>query len=244
MTQYMVSDAGDPRKYYTQIPNMIDDSDLSVYAFRLYARLKRVAGDGGKCYQSTKTLSTACKMSMGSVKKAKEELAAAGLIVIKVIPGEHGEFASHEITITDIWQENMSKYAACSPDEQEPFTTRTGAGYHVNRTVSPGETKNNPIKNNNKNNGDQSPLSPGVHHFLAAFGAKRFKTTIQKDTVAALEETYGAPALKDAAEWAAKKGMSLGDAVVAVESALKKRNGAKPGSTTPAPLVVTPGQER
>lgn len=154
MTTYQVKDAGDPRRYFTQIPNIIDDMNMSVYAFRLYVHLKRVAGDAGTCWQSTRTLAAACHMALGSVKKAKEELEKLKLITVKIIPGEHGEFSSHEITITDIWDKNNTAFTTCSPDEQDRTVTRTGPYHHVNTSVSPRETKNNPIKNNpNKNEG-------------------------------------------------------------------------------------------
>lgn len=149
-TVYSIKDDGDLRKYYTQIPNIIDDSDLSVYAIRLYLHLKRVAGEYGDCYQSTSTLAKACRMSAGSVVKAKEELQKKGFIQIDIIKGEHGEFDRHNITIVDVWNANFRSY---SPGEQDAFTTRTGAYHHVNRSVSPREPKNNPIKNNTiKNN--------------------------------------------------------------------------------------------
>jgi hypothetical protein len=37
------------RKYRIEIPNLIDDAGLSVYALRLYVHLKRVTGaEGGR----------------------------------------------------------------------------------------------------------------------------------------------------------------------------------------------------
>src|SRR5574340_824381 len=78
-----VVDQGDLHKYRTEFPNLIDDMNLSVYAYRLYGRLKRVAGDAGECWQSTHTLSTSCSMSAGSVLKAKQELVNKGLIRIE-----------------------------------------------------------------------------------------------------------------------------------------------------------------
>lgn len=147
MSKYKISDSGDGRKYFTMMPNVIDDMHLSPFAFRLYLHLKRVAGDDGKCYQSTETLSKACEMSAGSVSKAKLELVSKSLIEIKIISGDHGEFYRHEITIIDIWKINAETFA-CSPHEQDVFTTSDGPSDYVNRTVSPHETKKNLIKNN------------------------------------------------------------------------------------------------
>lgn len=143
---YQISDRGDLHKYRTEIPNLLDDSDLSVYAFRLYVHLKRVAGDSGRCYQSTATMAKACKMSAGMVSKAKNELVSKDLIVLTIKKGEHGEFDSHLIEIKDIWAENYSRYSTCSPHEQEPSLYEQDLSHDVNRTVSPHETKKEPIK--------------------------------------------------------------------------------------------------
>lgn len=142
-----VIDAGDLRKYRTEIPNSIDDMGLSVYAYRLYGHLKRVAGDSGKCWQSTATLAQACNMSAASVSRAKKELEGR-LIDIEIIPGEHGEFDYHIITIRDIWAENFSTY---SPQKQDP-------SHHRNRTVSQGKQRINPIKKEPiKDTGEKTP---------------------------------------------------------------------------------------
>lgn len=72
-------------------------------------------------------------------------------------------------------------------------------------------------------------LNPGQSQFLTLFGAKRFKNTVQRETVGTLVETYGAEALLGAGRWAALKGMSLGDGIAAVQKALPK------WGNTPAP---------
>lgn len=148
---YQIADRGDLRKYRTEVPNMVDDADLSVYAFRLYVHLKRVAGDSGRCYQSTATMAKACKMSAGMVSKAKIELVNKNLILLTIKKGEHGEFDSHLIEIKDVWAENFSKYSTYSPHEQEPSLDEQVPSHDMNGTVSPHETKNEPIKN--KHNG-------------------------------------------------------------------------------------------
>lgn len=137
--EYKVKDNGDTRKYYTQVPNIVDDLIMSVYAFRLYVHLKRVASDDGTCWQSTRTLAAHCNMSLGSVTKAKEELKSLSLITIELVKDKKGEH--HEIKIVDIWPENMKRYA-CSCGEH-PCSCGE-------RTCSPGEPKNNPNKNNHR----------------------------------------------------------------------------------------------
>jgi hypothetical protein len=123
MSNYHITDYGDPRRYFTQIPNMIDDMNLSPYAFRLYVHLKRVAGDNGQCWQSTKTLADACNMSAGTVTKAKEELKENKLIRIAHIEHEQPGRAYHMITVEDIWLDNSLKYGQSSPHELQSSHT-------------------------------------------------------------------------------------------------------------------------
>jgi hypothetical protein len=100
-----------PHDFYSQIPNMVNDIGLSPYAFRLYGHLRRVAGEEGRCWRSTKTLAQECSMSAGSVSNAKQELleACVPLIRVKKIPMRTG-FSYDEITITDLWKINHDVY--------------------------------------------------------------------------------------------------------------------------------------
>lgn len=123
------------RAYFTIIPNLVDDLELTPYAFRLYVHLRRVAGEDGKCWQSTQTLGKACRMSAGAVSKAKQELVSAGLVLLTKVSRPGGGKPYHVLTITDIWAQNMAQYAkgleANSPGEI---------------ANSPGEIKKNPLK--------------------------------------------------------------------------------------------------
>lgn len=83
-----------------QMPNHVDDLGLSVYAFRLYCHLLRIADRNGVSRQSTTLLAKACNMSAGSVSNAKSELERAGLIRVFVVSNEIGQYFSHEISIT------------------------------------------------------------------------------------------------------------------------------------------------
>src|SRR5687767_7272558 len=94
-------------RYRTEIPNLIDDMGLSVYAFRLYVALKRVAGDHGRCFLSARQLAQKCQMSAGAISKAKGELVAAGLIQIER-EKRHGR---DHITIIDLWGANYAHFA-------------------------------------------------------------------------------------------------------------------------------------
>ena len=159
MSDYEVVDAGDPRKYYTQLPNIIDDMNLSVYAFRLYAHLKRVAGDAGTCWQSVTTLAEACQMSRGMIVKARGELEGKRLIKTVDVDNPKGGRDFKQITIIDIWRLNIEKYTS-SQDEL--------ASSPHEFTSSPGELKNNPIKNNPikkvKEGSAKKPTDPRLAH--------------------------------------------------------------------------------
>lgn len=76
-----------------------------------------------------------------------------------------------------------------------------------------------------------SPLTPGQRMFLAAFGAKRFSNGLQAQTIADLEIHFGYERLAEVVAWAAKKGMTRGQAIAAIEKAIPtwgqpKGNGA------------------
>jgi hypothetical protein len=118
------------RRYYTIIPNMLDDLGLSPYAIRLYLRLKRRAGDNGKCFENSQHLAEGCRMSKTQISRSKAALVKADLITIKKRFLGHGHFPGHLITITDIWKRNVEYYdtgipvsggdASCSFDCPRP----------------------------------------------------------------------------------------------------------------------------
>ena len=145
MTERII-DNGDLRKYRTEIPNLIDDMDLSVYAFRLYVHLKRVAGDSGKCWQGKRTLADACKMSAGMVTKAKRELVDAGLIEVEAGDALAGQ--PDTITICDVWGQNFVRYSAANPGHAmtSPGHTVNGGGHVVNGGGHTVNAKKEPYK--------------------------------------------------------------------------------------------------
>jgi hypothetical protein len=119
------------RSHFTMIPNIVDDGNLDPYSFRLYAHLRRVAGEAGECWQSTETLAEACKMSTGKVSECKGILKEAGLVIVRECSGAGGRY--HNIVIVDVWADNAAHYASV---------------HHVNALRSPRETKKNPMKKN------------------------------------------------------------------------------------------------
>lgn len=138
--EYQIRDEASPRNYFSQVPNLVDEMKLSVYAYRLYGHLRRVAGESGKCWQNTKTLADVCNMSVGKISEAKEELEKCSPPLIRITSQRKADGGIyHEITITDIWQINNDRFSE-------------GGVHHVNggrspheRTRSPHETKKNPL---------------------------------------------------------------------------------------------------
>lgn len=105
-TEHEIRDEATPRDYFCQIPNLVDEMNLTPYAYRLYGHLRRVTGEAGKCWQSTRTLAEKCRMSMASVSEAKKELANTDPPLIRIASETGPKGVYHVITITDIWSIN------------------------------------------------------------------------------------------------------------------------------------------
>ncbi|MET0622665.1 MAG: helix-turn-helix domain-containing protein [Pyrinomonadaceae bacterium] len=139
--------ASERRKYRMEIPNLIDDLGLSPQAFRLFCRIRRVAGQDGICYQATKTLATACRMSTGTVSAAKRELLTpraelGGKALITV--SRHGR-GSDRITITDVWSENFQTFSSHQPKPYRRVQMVNGNVHYLNPDRSNSETKKEPV---------------------------------------------------------------------------------------------------
>ena len=145
--QHQIIDESNDRRYFSQIPNYVDDLGLSPYAFRLYVHIKRVTGESGKCWQSTKTLAKSCNMGIGSVTRAKKELAKAKLIEIEPTTNPHGGKDYHVTRIVDIWLENSLKYSSSTKEELDNAEYSKTSTTNE-QTSTKGVLKNNSIKNN------------------------------------------------------------------------------------------------
>lgn len=152
------------RDYFCMIPHLVNEVGLSVQAFRLYSWIKRRTGEYGKCFESSRKIAEACKMSTGSVTKAKRELKENGLIKIRKYDRGHGEFLGDEIRIVDIWDLNAKYYkekykkggtqykntSTCSSDDSDGINIDTAPDNTVNTTDSSNETnKKHLITENN-----------------------------------------------------------------------------------------------
>jgi len=138
------------RSYFTIIPNMIDNLNLSPYAFRLYFHIRKVAGEGGHCSQNTSSLAKVCSMSTGMVVSAKDELEKSGLIMIEKISNSQGFRTKDKITVIDIWKENFTELSLLKEKKSEnnPVVHVVNDVVHtVNDCCSCGDTvKEEPIK--------------------------------------------------------------------------------------------------
>jgi hypothetical protein len=156
-------DRSQDRKYFTQLPNLIDDSGLSPYAVRLYLHIKRRAGENGSCYETCRGMAEACKMGRSTISKARRELEAAGLIDVEIRPGQHGHLSGYTITVIDIWPTNIEYYndqsmagtgesdsqsTAGTGKDDDQSTRETPPVRQINPTSPPDELKEEPIKNN------------------------------------------------------------------------------------------------
>jgi len=144
-TQTYIVDDGDLRKYRIELPNLVDDLDLSPFAFRLYAHFKRVCGasPAGHCWQGTRELAAACRMSTGKISDAKKELEAAGLIEIGVRATPTGP--GDDVKIVDIWRRNFEAFSGggtpsvhhmnASEESVQDMNTGGPSVHHMNDSV-------------------------------------------------------------------------------------------------------------
>jgi len=155
------------RKYFFQIPNMVDDAKLSPAAFRLYCHLKRVAGSapGGYCSQSIETMGDEIGLSNPTIVRAKGELKDAGFIKVHERRNKNGAVEGHTITLTNLWSLNEEIYNRVK-DQTLDFETlckkftlgkpsddpRIKNIYMVVKEICMGACKNIALKNNLKNN--------------------------------------------------------------------------------------------
>lgn len=162
-----IYDEGDPRNYWTQLPNIVFELGLKPLELVLYAHLKRAAGAGvgGKCTKSTATLARETGMGAGTVSRTKSSLEAKRsmlgnrpLIRTKEIPNPRGGKPFQEITITDIWKVNSDYF---SPSTVEVETAEPSSSLEIERLnqvpvevdpsskpISTVEIKKNSKKNN------------------------------------------------------------------------------------------------
>jgi hypothetical protein len=160
--QMRLLDKSQDRRYFTIIPNLLWVSELGLRPtdFKLYATIKKVAGETGECFMNTRNLAKEAGISVGATSEGKSRLEAAGLIIIVAKPRRRGGQPIDHITIVDIWQRNVEYFMSqekCSPDEHSSESV-----HQVNTSAvecspdehqcSPGEPEEEPLNKNQKMN--------------------------------------------------------------------------------------------
>src|SRR6185369_4088254 len=98
--------------YRTEIPNIIFDLGLDTYTFSVYAKIKRISGDSGKCWQSIPNLASSIGMSVSKLKECLKQLEKGhnklklSLIKKTTRKNEDGADISSVYTIVNIWPLN------------------------------------------------------------------------------------------------------------------------------------------
>ena len=106
------------KNYYGQVPNILFDSDLSIYARALYSYLVKFYGEGKKKYifeQNLSTIAIMTDMSRDKVISAKKELMQWIIPLIKVVEIKDNSKGGvyHQIFLTDeIWDLQKKHYQA------------------------------------------------------------------------------------------------------------------------------------
>lgn len=113
----------DLRKWRIEIPNLIDDSGLDPYAFRLLIHYYRV----GNCYEGTRFTAEKCNMSVGQVVESRRVLESMGFIIMKKEQGE-----TIKIHVVDKWEENFVTY---SSTKRRKRTNKNEGVHTVNASV-------------------------------------------------------------------------------------------------------------
>jgi len=85
----------------------VEDSGLSLYAYRIYGHLKHVAGPGRKCVRSVRKLASHLGMCVPKAAQARRELISKKLISTQPIITDEGRFEL--ITILDMQNGETSK---------------------------------------------------------------------------------------------------------------------------------------
>jgi hypothetical protein len=139
------------RKYYSQIPHLIDDLPIHVASKALWIHLKRIAGEcecAPEEHQdklTTAALAAHLGISTGLVSRAKAELEAFGLITIVATAGMRDH-----IEIEDIWPRNIAHMAGA----RDPMIACPPGGNRSNSERLQGGTVQ--IVNGNRSNSERS----------------------------------------------------------------------------------------
>ena len=133
------------------------------------------------------------------------------------------EFGAESDKLTELESDNMALLQGDKVTSWHNKVTSVTQQSDIAMSPEPSLTINKPSSIAAKPQRESRPpgLSEGQRYFLQAFGAKRFRTNIQKDAVLELEKQHGTAKLKEGVDWAATIGMTMGRAVVSLQKALQ-----------------------
>lgn len=69
-------------KLFSVSKDVLDDTEINPYAFKLYCYIKRIIDERGFCEWSSRELADGCNISDASVSRGKKLLVSKGLINI------------------------------------------------------------------------------------------------------------------------------------------------------------------
>lgn len=163
---FIVEEEKPDHHYRTEIPNIVFDLQLSVYALAVYAKLKKIAGDGGYCSYGIPRLAKDLGISEKKVRESKKELSKSfellnNLPLIKVTKRKTDDKVNKTdvVTISPIWRLNGDFYRG----NQKSYTGASqepGGGSPQEPGGSPQEPKEEPFKEEPlKTNKPEAPAS-------------------------------------------------------------------------------------
>jgi len=159
-----------PVSFFSMIPHMVDDAELSPQAKTLYLHLKRVTGEAGICWKTQDQLAEHCGFSPKTIVKAKRELIKAKIIEITLEPFEG--HPRHIIHLLNLWSDNERKYRQSvsngtdTDSHGEPQSVSKETAIGTRRRVTKKNPKEEPLKNTPKvdlSSSKKKPRTPTLH---------------------------------------------------------------------------------
>ena len=151
--------------YRTELPNIIFDLDLDSFEFKLYAFIKKVAGDGGGCWKSNPNISKDIDISERKIQNALkvlsspfELLGGKSLITIIERKKEDGSPDSNLLIINNIWRINGDHNR--KSDKGGGASDAGGVVHDVREGGAPYAPKEEPSNKNPLRNDDGMKASP------------------------------------------------------------------------------------
>jgi len=179
-----------PVNFFSMIPHLIDDSELSAQAKALYLHLKRVAGEDGLCWKTQDQLAEHLSFSTKTIVTAKRELIKAKVIEVKLESFEG--HPRHIIHLLNIWTLNERKYRQSVPKETDINVKRKPIAVPNETDIGsrPVVTKNTPKEEPQRIPIEEEPL-------LSSSKKKRTLKLHSRPIFAEIQKEFGFPEKTD-----------------------------------------------